>query len=79
MPTGLVAATDEALAEVPGAALDALKKSIEQFAATVTGPTMEATGAGLQSVAHGVQVLSAAVGDSGGQASHGGGGGRARR
>jgi hypothetical protein len=60
---GLAAGGDAALAANPVAGLDALQKSISQFAATVTGPSMSAVGAGLQSMAHGIQALAASYED----------------
>lgn len=58
---GLVAEGDDWLAKNPVAGMEALKTSIEQFAATVTGPTMEKIGANLQSMAAGIQAVGSAV------------------
>ena len=61
--TGLAMSEDSALANNPVAGLEALKTAITQFGAAVTGPSMEAIGASLQSTAHGLQALAAAYGD----------------
>lgn len=63
LPVGLAAAGDTALAKNAAAGLEALKTSIEQFAATVTAPAMDTIGAKLASMAHGLQLVSAAYHD----------------
>ncbi len=62
-PVGLKAAEDQYLSANPVAGLEALEGAIKQFAAAVSQPEMQAIGAGLQEVAHGVQAMAAAYGD----------------
>lgn len=62
-PVGLKAGDNSFLADNPVAGLEALKNSIEQFAAAVSGPSMGEVGKGLESMAQGIQSIAASYGD----------------
>ncbi len=60
---GLAAGDNETLAKNPGAAFDALKTAVEQLAASIAGPTLQAIGPALVAMAQGVQIASAKIGE----------------
>jgi hypothetical protein len=61
-PIGLAAADDAELAKNPSAAVDALKTSFEQLAASIAAPAVQAIAPTLVGMAQGVQTASNAIG-----------------